>query len=324
MINNLHALWACALLTLVAGCARAQGSVAEPAQGVVEFDERSVGFELAGRLGEVTVARGQSVSAGAPLASLDTGLQGPVMAARQAELDAARASLALVRAGVRREEIRATEAQLAAARASESIAQRGLARAESLAAVGAVATASTDELQAQVARTRAERAVLEDRLSMQRTGARREEVAAAEARVRAAESALALETSRLARFTVRAPMESTVVDVLLDPGEVVAPGAAVVTLADLSHPYVDVFVAQSGVGGMAVGTRADVRVDSLREGLEGRIEDISRRTEFTPRYLFSERERPNLVVRVRVRVQDPGHRLHAGVPAFVRVAGGGA
>jgi hypothetical protein len=47
------------------------------------------------------------------------------------------------------------------------------------------------------------------------------------------------------------------------------------------------------------------------------VEDIARRTEFTPKFLFSERERPNLVVRVKIRVEDPGERLHAGVPAFV-------
>jgi hypothetical protein len=38
--------------------------------------------------------------------------------------------------------------------------------------------------------------------------------------------------------------------------------------------------------------------------------------------LFSERERPNLVVRVRVRVEDHDERLHAGVPAFVMFQGG--
>jgi len=38
--------------------------------------------------------------------------------------------------------------------------------------------------------------------------------------------------------------------------------------------------------------------------------------EFTPRFLFSEKERPNLVVRVRIALEDPAEKLHAGVPAF--------
>ena len=43
-----------------------------------------------------------------------------------------------------------------------------------------------------------------------------------------------------------------------------------------------------------------------------RIEHVFPNTEFTPRFLFSESERPNLVVRVRVRIDDPRRELHAG------------
>jgi len=70
---------------------------------------------------------------------------------------------------------------------------------------------------------------------------------------------------------------------------------------------------------VARGAPARVRTDARPEPLSGRVEAIGRRVEFTPRYLFSERERPNLVVRVRVRVEDPEGRLHAGVPAFVEL-----
>jgi hypothetical protein len=51
--------------------------------------------------------------------------------------------------------------------------------------------------------------------------------------------------------------------------------------------------------------------------LGGHVEFISPRTEFTPRFLFSERERPNLVIRVRVRIDDPKEQLLSGLPAFV-------
>ena len=64
-----------------------------------------------------------------------------------------------------------------------------------------------------------------------------------------------------------------------------------------------------------------VRVDSVAESFAGRVEHISPTTEFSPRYIFSERERPSLVVRVRVRIDDPKHQLHRGVPAFVKVQG---
>jgi len=69
-----------------------------------------------------------------------------------------------------------------------------------------------------------------------------------------------------------------------------------------------------------VGQRAEVHVDSLPGRVfTGAVEDVGQRTEFTPRYLFSPKERPNLVVRVRVDLQDPGHELRAGLPAMGRL-----
>ena len=70
---------------------------------------------------------------------------------------------------------------------------------------------------------------------------------------------------------------------------------------------------------MRVAAPARVVVDASSQSYGARVEDIGRRTEFTPRYLFSERERSQLVIRVRVRIDDPEQALHAGVPAFVTI-----
>ena len=82
-------------------------------------------------------------------------------------------------------------------------------------------------------------------------------------------------------------------------------------------------IAARTLGGIDVGDRTVVQVDSLQLPLWGVVEHIERRTEFTPRYLYSERERATLVVRVRIRIDDRAHLLHAGVPAFARIARGG-
>jgi HlyD family secretion protein len=62
-----------------------------------------------------------------------------------------------------------------------------------------------------------------------------------------------------------------------------------------------------------------VRVDSSRNVFRGSVEDVARQMEFTPRFLFSPRERANLVVRVRVAIDDPREELHAGIPAFATI-----
>ncbi len=105
--------------------------------------------------------------------------------------------------------------------------------------------------------------------------------------------------------------------VYVNLGETVSPGSPVVGIADLGHPYADVFVPQAEVTRLSVGQGVNVKVDGLADTVPGTVERIGRETEFSPRFLFSEQERPNSVVRVRVRINDERHQLRAGVPAFV-------
>ena len=62
-----------------------------------------------------------------------------------------------------------------------------------------------------------------------------------------------------------------------------------------------------------------MRADGIGAPLGGHVEHVARRAEFTPRYLFSDRERPSLVMRVKIRIDDPTSLLHAGVPVFVTI-----
>lgn len=287
-------------------------------QGVLEFEERVLGFEVGGRLASLTVARGDFVETGTALATIEDTVQKALRDARAAEVDTAIAQASLLRAGSRAEDIRATEAQLRAADANEHLLERTVAREKELATSGASTTVMLDDLEAKLSRARSERESLEQRLRTQRGGARVQELAAADARVAATRAVLAAEEQRLARFSFSTSEPGRVLDVHAKVGEIVAPGAPVVTVADTRKPMVDVFVPQMHLQGIRVGLAASVRVDSLGAAFAGHVDAIYRNTEFTPRFLFSERERPNLVVRVRVRVDDPQEQLHAGVPAFVR------
>jgi HlyD family secretion protein len=303
------------------GCNQTRAGNVEPLQGVVEYDDRVIGFELGGRVTEVSVERGQRVVLGAPLGRLDDGLERPTRALRAAELAAAEAQARLLRAGARREDLRAAEAEIAALDAQQQTLARNLEREKKLQAAGAAAVATLDNLTADLASTNERRRALDQRLKALRGGARGDELDAADAHVQAAEAALALVDARLARYALPSPAAGDVIDVHVKIGELVSPGAPAVTLADLGHPFVDVFAPQGNLQDIAVGASTSVRVDGVSEPLSGRIEHVFPQTEFTPRYLFSDSERPNLVVRVRVRVDDPRHRLHAGVPAFVSVRG---
>lgn len=289
----------------------------EPFQGVVEFEERVQSFEVGGHITSLPVQRGDVVAEGALLAALDDSLERATRSARAGEASAAEAQLALLQAGARSEDVKSLAARVRAAAATEQLMRDNYAREKELFERNSVPRAALDDIQAQLERATAERQALAQNLAALRSGARDEEVASAKARALTARSTVDLEELRLSRHELRASHAGTVLDVHVEAGEVVNTGAPIATIADTTRPYVDVFVPQGKIGQVRLGAPVSVRIDALSRAFAGKVEHIARRTEFTPRYLFSERERPNLVVRVRVRVADPEQRLYAGVPAFV-------
>jgi HlyD family secretion protein len=317
MINKGRAVEALAAAALF-GCQQAQAeSAATSYQGIVELDQRLLGFELPGRLNSVPAVRGAAVRLGERLAALDPQLEQTTRLARLSEADAAEAQLALVKAGSRRDEIRSMAAQVRAARATEDLLNKNLERERALRARNASTDAAVEDLEGRLEHAVAERQSVEQRHADLVRGARGEERAAAEAHFAAAKAAVQLEDERITRHVLTAPADGAILDVHVKSGEVVAAGTPVVTLGDTKHPYADVFVPQASLAGLKVGVRAEVRVDGEANPFPGVVETVAQRTEFTPRFLFSDRERPNLVLRLRVRIDDPAERLHAGVPAFV-------
>ena len=270
---------------------------------------------------ELAVVEGDRVTQGQLLAAMDDRLERTARDARAHEATAARAQAELLRAGNRAEDIRAMAAQLEAARAAEDLARTNLDREERLLSSGATTRAAVDQLAGRQRAATAERRAVEQKLRSLREGARSQEVAGADARAGAAAASESLATQRVDLYHLQAPAAGLVLDVLVEPGEVVAAGAPVVVIADPAHPFADVFVPQAEITGVRVGQPARVEVDGDARRFAGRVEHIARRAEFTPRFLFSESERPNLVLRVRVRIDDPEQRLHAGVPAFVALEG---
>ncbi len=310
-----------ALFGLLAGCERQRSSYPGCYQGVVELDERRLAFEVAGRLQSVKVRRGDHVEPGQVIAALDASLEQIARASRVSEAAAAESQVELLKAGTRPEELRSMAARVRAAQASEDLLRKNLEREKALAAHGVTPAAVVDELTAELARSEAQRQALEHQLLALRQGARKQEISSAVSKAQALAKAVELEKARVQRFELNAMLSGTILDVHVEEGEVVGPGTPVATLGDVNHPYCDVFVPQMEIGSIRLNSSARMHVDSSATVFTGKVEYISQTTEFTPRFLFSDQERSNLVVRVRVRINDPKHELHAGVPAFVELGG---
>jgi HlyD family secretion protein len=307
------------LLVALAACRKADVTDGRY-QGMVELEQVDLGFELGGRVATLAVHPGQDIAAGEAIATQDDELDREQREIRARELDVAKAELALIQAGSRAEDVRAARAQLAAARTTEQALTKDVARERALVDRGAIAGAHLDDLEAQLARARGERSALEQRVRALASGARDEEVARAAARVALAEQALELEDKRLGKRKLVTPVAGTVLDTYLDPGELATPGAPVASVVDRRHPYADVFVPVAEAPAFQVGAPVALSLEGLPGEHPGTVERVFPHAEFTPRYVYSPRERPNLMIRVRVRLTDETGAMHAGLPAYVRLA----
>jgi HlyD family secretion protein len=319
MINNLVGVAVTLLLLSASGCAE-RAPEADLYQGVVEYQERDLAFEMTGRITELLVHEGDRLPGNALIARIAPDIEQGTLSARESDARAAAAQLALLRAGSRPEDVSALAARVDAARANESLMRVSADRARKLYAAQATPQSALDEANAQLARAEADTRAAVEALRAAQRGARKQEIQAAQDRLAAAQASSDVQRGRVARFELRALDPGEILEIHLRTGELAVAGVPVVTVADTAHPYADVFVPQGAIGGIAVGASAQARIDSLPHAVPGHVERVSRRTEFSPRYLFSRTERATLVVRVRVRFDDPGRELHAGIPIFVRIA----
>ncbi|HTJ41204.1 MAG TPA: HlyD family efflux transporter periplasmic adaptor subunit [Kofleriaceae bacterium] len=318
MIKN--AAWLVAVIAGAAACHKADLTDGRY-QGMIEYEARDLSFEQPGRVIDVSVHRGQRITAGTPIAKQDDTLDKQAKSVDARAVAVAQADLDLIKAGSRAEDVRAAEAQLTSAKAAEKNAQIELGRQRTLVEKGALPAAGLDLLEAQLAAATGTRQAQEEKLRALRKGARGEEIDRAQARVAQATEALALDDKRIEKRAITAPADGVVQDVYLQAGELAGAGVPILSLVDTKKPYADVFVPVPDAPKVAIGDAATLKVEGLDTEAHGTVELIYPEAEFTPRFVFSPRERPNLMVRVRVRLEDPQGALHAGLPAYVTFGG---
>ena len=155
-------------------------------------------------------------------------------------------------------------------------------------------------------------------LKLAEEGPRKDAVAAARARAESARAALALAETQLDNTRLAAPFAGTVLSHNIEPGEFVAAGTPIVTVADLAHVWVRAYVGQTDLGRLRHGQPVEVRTDTFPGKIyQGTVGFISSEAEFTPKTVQTEKERVKLVFRIKVDLANPHDELKPGMPADV-------
>ena len=132
------------------------------------------------------------------------------------------------------------------------------------------------------------------------------------------EAGLKVMDEQIARLTVRAPSDGVVLQRTIEPGEVAMPGGALLTLGDLAHLTLTVYLPEDRYGAIKVGQGAEVTVDSFPGRVfTGVVQRIADRGEFTPRNVQTPAGRRAVVFAVKIAVDNPAGELKPGMPADV-------
>jgi len=283
--------------------------------GTLEATTVELSFKVGGRLLKRLVDEGMSVTAGQTVALLEDDELKEERSARSSDERASRAALADLQAGSRREEIAQGEAALSRMKADADKLARDAERAENLFTREVIPRKELDAARAGRDASAAAVREAEQRLKLLKAGPRPDAVRQARARVEASVAGRSLAETRLTQALLTAPMAGLVLAKHAEPGEMLAPGAPVVTIARMDEVWLRGYIPEAEVGRVAIGQRARVSADAWPGRiLEGRVSFISSEAEFTPKNVQTEKERVKLVYRIKITLPNPKGELKPGMP----------
>jgi HlyD family secretion protein len=246
--------------------------------------------------------------------------------------------------GPRQQELHAAEAQVTLAEAQLVRAQRNYERISKLFATekGAATRDAMDRATEELHVAEATKRVRQEEYALLQEGTRQEELdqakaslkesqsalesiqqtkddqlSRAQAAVDAAQAALDATETQLAELNVTAPVDGVIESIELQPGDLVAAGAPVISMIDRNSLWVRAYVPENELD-LKLNQKVDVRVDSYPDRtFQGRMIFVSRQGEFTPSNVQTPEERSKQVFRIKVQLDPSQGELRPGMAADV-------
>jgi len=271
------------------------------ANGRIEAERVDVATKFSGRLTEIMVSEGDRVEADEVLARLDDTQLRAQLREAQAQVGAARQTLAERRAMLAEKKSTLTYAEKELYRAQE-LGERGFAPEETI----DLRLSKKESAEAAVDSAKAG-------------------IAAAEARIEAAQATVDRLRADLEEYVLRAPRAGRVQYRLADTGEVLAAGARVLTLLDLTDVVMTIYLPTGAAGRLSYGAEARLVLDAAPQYvIPASVSFVAGEAQFTPKFVETEEERENLMFRVKLRIPpeilaDYQNVVKTGVPGLAHV-----
>lgn len=313
-----------------------EGGEVKSGDALVELEP----FDLNERLAQ---AKAERSARQAEVDRVTAGFRIEEKAQAKAQLDQRAARQAKLEAGPRKQEIATAQAELRQAKADVELAQlqynrakdlfdkNTLSRSEYDQAVARWTTSQeavkvrTEQLNLLLEGTRAEdlqearaqTAEAEQMWKLRDAGYRVEEIAQAKAAFEAADAATRIFETQLKELKIASPTTAVVESIDLQPGDLVAANAPVVTLADRARQWVRAYLPENHLS-IKEGHIVSVTVDSLPgKQFKAHVSFIARQAEFRPGNVQTPEERSKQVFRIKVELDEGLDQLRPGMVADV-------
>ena len=298
----------------LAGC-DFRGGVQPDCSGTIECTQVQLAAQVGGRLLKLPPQEGAAIKRGDLVAQIDPAdyllrRNESIALAAQAE-----AQLALVRAGFRDEDIQRARDQLREAAAGAAASSNDLRRIDALFASGSATAKQMDDAKSLFDRNAAEVAAAGQDLARLQAGSRKEEIRLAETQVDVIKTRFAQAEKALQDCTLNSPVDGTVTTRSHEEGDMVAPGATLLTLSRLDDVWLAIYVPETRLGQVKLGQNVRVAIDGMDRRFEGKVTVISPEAEFTPKDVQTPEQRAKLVYRVKVTLPNDERIFKPGLPA---------
>ncbi len=295
--------------------------------GTIETTQANLSFQVPGRVAQVNVQEGQSVTKDQIIAELDRAEFESRYAQAKANLDRAQKTkqqletvLDISKKTLPSEVARAT-ANVKSAKDTLKDAEKNYKRFEDLFSKGVITEKERDTMKLTYDVAKSRLAESESMLklaqgNLTKIDAARQDIEVAAAQINSVNASLNQAAIQLDYTQLKSPMDGIVTSRNIEPGETVNSGREVITISDLSRVDLKIFVDETEIGKVKPGQKVDVKVDTFPgKTYTGSVSFISPEGEFTPKIIQTKKERVKLVYLVKVSIANPNFELKAGMPA---------
>ncbi|MBU6452257.1 MAG: efflux RND transporter periplasmic adaptor subunit [Cyanobacteria bacterium REEB67] len=134
-------------------------------------------------------------------------------------------------------------------------------------------------------------------------------------------------SSKISYFNITSPIDGVIVTRSVDPGEAVAPGQILFSVADPNAIYMKGFIQEGKLSQVKLGQKADIFLDDESgkgpadkgHTMSGHVTAIDDTASFTPQNVYFKDDRVKQVYGIKLNIDEPDGRAKAGMPVEAQI-----